>query len=73
MERINSIFGNDWITDIKFVASELSEAPIMYKKPISPLTGSEKKYLSSVLDGIEDPEIKKKLESLGKAILMEVK
>jgi hypothetical protein len=73
LERINRIFGDQWITDIKFVASELSETPITPKKRNTPLTGSEKNYLSSVLGNVEDPDIKERLERLGKSIITERK
>ncbi len=73
LERINRIFGDKWITDIKFVPSEIIEAPITRKKAPPPLTGTEKNYLSTVLDDIEDPEIKERLERLGKAIITERK
>ncbi len=73
LERINRIFGDQWITDIKFVASELSETPVTPKKRNSPLTGGQKNYLSSVLETIEDDEIKQRLERLGKAIITERK
>lgn len=73
LERINRIFGDQWISDIKFIASEVSEAPISRRKINTPLTGSEKKYLSTMLEEIDDPEFKARLESLGKAILMERK
>ena len=71
LERINSLFGNNWIKDIRFVASELAEETPEPKKVIPSLTGNEKKYLSG--DQIEDPDIKEKLESLGKAILTDIK
>lgn len=73
LERINQIFGNQWITDIKFVASEIQETPITKKKIVSPLTADEKKYLSEVLGEIEDVEIKEKLENLGKSIIADQK
>ena len=73
LERINQIFGNQWITDIRFVASEISETPITKKKIISPLTPGEKKYLSETLDQIDDPEFKEKLENFGKALLSDIK
>jgi len=72
LERINSLFGNDWIKDIRFVASEIIDPPVN-KKIKPPLTASEKKFLSGVLDQIEDPDIKEKLEKLGKAILTDKK
>ncbi|MCK5374418.1 MAG: DUF721 domain-containing protein [Alphaproteobacteria bacterium] len=73
LERINSLFGNNWIKDIRFVASELSEQPLEPKSIKAPLTAGNKKYLSGVLDQIEDPDIKEKLENLGKAILTDRK
>ena len=72
-ERINNLFGNNWITDIRFVVSKSSEVEKLTRKIKPPLTSSEKKYLSEVLEEIEDPDIKEKLESLGKAILMDRK
>ena len=73
LERINSLFGDDWIKDIRFVVSEVSESEKNVKKIKPPLTEDEKKYLSGVLDQIEDPDIKEKLESLGKAMLTDKK
>tara|TARA_R110001592_G_scaffold16881_8_gene71535 strand:+ start:6043 stop:6507 length:465 start_codon:yes stop_codon:yes gene_type:complete len=73
LERINALFGDDWIKDIRFVVSELAQSEVVAKKIKQPLTGGEKKYLSEVLDQIEDPDIKEKLESLGKAILTDKK
>lgn len=73
LERINRIFGEQWITDIKFIASELSEQVVEPRKRKIPLTGSQKNYLSSLLTDIEDPEIKERLERLGKAIITERK
>lgn len=73
LERLNRLFGDNWITDIRFVAGNFEEAPKEKKKIISPLTQSEKKYLSSVLDEIDDPDLNAKLESLGKAIITDAK
>ena len=74
IERLNQLFGERWIVDIRFVASEMAiEAPITKKKIVSPLTGSEKKYLSEVLEQIEDQDIKEKLESFGKALITDSK
>ncbi len=73
LERINKIFGDKWITDIRFVAGNIEYTPEIKKKINSPLTQEEKKYLSGVLDQIDDIEFKEKLENLGKAILKEDK
>lgn len=73
LERINSLFGNNWIKDIRFVASELAEEISETGKNIAPLSEKEKIFLSEALDQIEDPDIKEKLEKLGKAILTDIK
>lgn len=73
IERINNIFGDKWITDIKFIASEMQERKEPSIKKTKPLTGSEKKYLSSTLENIDDNELKERLDNLGKAIITEKK
>ncbi len=73
IERINRLFGDTKITNIKFIASEQDITLENNKKTFSPLTQSEKKYLSDTLGEIEDPEIKEKLEKFGKALLMDQK
>lgn len=73
LERINRIFGDNWITDIRFIASDTIEAPITKKKIQTPLTSGQKKYLSGVLDEIDDPDFKERLERLGKAIITDVR
>ncbi len=73
LERINQLFGSKWITDIRFVAGNISETNISTKKIISPLTQSEKKYLSGVLEQVEDPEFKDRLEKFGKALISDIK
>lgn len=73
LERINSLFGNDWIKDIRFVASELADKPLEPKKVKPPLSPKDKKFITETLDQIEDPDIKEKLKSLGKAIITDGK
>ncbi len=73
LERINQLFGNQWITDINFIASKIAEPPLISKKMTPPLTSTEKTYLSTTLSQIDDPVFKEKLENLGKAILTETR
>lgn len=68
LQRINQIFGDNWITDIKFVASTLTDAPPKAKKKRRPLTNAQKNDLSDLLKDIEDDDFKQKLDSFGKAI-----
>ncbi len=74
LERINRLFGDNWISDIRFVVSDITEpTPNLNKKAVLPLTNNEKNYLSNTLNQINDPELKKRLENLGKAILTDLK
>lgn len=69
LERINQIFGDDWITGIRFVSLPSNEIVPPIKKRTAPLTPAQKKTLSETVAGIVDEEIKAKLESLGKEVL----
>lgn len=73
LERINRIFGNDWISDIRFVTVAAENDSFKPRKAKYPLTPEEKKYLSDMLASVQDEEIRKKLENLGHAILTEAK
>lgn len=69
MERINQIFGEAWITDIKFVPVVANAPAAKPKKRVAPLTSEQKKTLSDMVLAIEDDEIKDRLLSLGQGIL----
>ncbi len=73
LQRVNQIFGGDWVTAIRFVPlaanSALGEAKA--PKPRKPLTADEKQHLSTMLENVEDPDLMEKLKNLGKAILQD--
>ncbi|MCB9995703.1 MAG: DUF721 domain-containing protein [Rhodospirillales bacterium] len=72
LERINQIFGDRWITAIRFVPiAANAPAPKKRPKPTKILTPDEKKHLSAVLESVEDPELQEKLQKLGTAILQD--
>lgn len=73
LERINQIFGERWITAIKFVHVPANTTSSFRKKTKRPLTPSEKKALSGALVSVQDCDMKARLESLGQKILMEEK
>ncbi len=72
LQRINQIFGDSWVRDIKFVHRE-AKKPVKPQKRTKNLTEGEKNHLSQVLETIEDPDLRKTLEGLGAAILQETK
>ena len=73
LERINQIFGERWITAIRFVSIPANTGALRRKKAQIPLTNPEKKHLSDMLNAIEDEDVRRRLEHLGQAILMEEK
>lgn len=79
LERINQIFGAGWITAIRFVPQESSHdnrrttAPPFPKMPPKILTMQEKRDLSGMLETVQDPEIRERLQKLGTAILQDQK
>lgn len=68
LERINGLFGGGWIEDIRFVIlpREGLKPPAKSKRL---LTEDEKKFLSGMLESLEDQELKAKLETLGREIV----
>jgi len=68
LEKINYIFGDDWITDIKFVHAP-SNAPVKKVVKTKPLTDEEKNSLSQVLESVKDPELKERLMQMGKSLI----
>lgn len=71
LERINRIFGENWITAVKFVTVSSNTNFSRKKPPPRALDKREKIYLSEMLDGVQDHDIKDRLERLGQAIIRE--
>lgn len=72
LQRINQIFGDAWVRDIKFVHRE-PKTPVKPPKRTKTLTETEKNHLSQLLETVEDPELRDTLSGLGTAILQETK
>ncbi|MEM6811882.1 MAG: DciA family protein [Pseudomonadota bacterium] len=72
IEKINYLFGEDWITDIKFNHLASNESHTV-KKQTNPLTEEEKNSLSQLLNDIKDPEIKERLLNMGTSLLEDTK
>ena len=67
LERINQLFGERWVTAIRFVhvaANEAEVAPAERR-----LSEDEKNAINQSLSHIEDEEIRKRLEKLGQGVL----
>ena len=68
LERINRLLPYEGITDLEFVPVA-RKIDVKIKKAEKDLSDNEKNYLSSVLDDIEDGEIKERLLSMGQSML----
>lgn len=69
LERINQLFGERWVTDIKFV-----HVPVESRKTVAKIqprmpTKEDLAKLQASLEIVEDEEIKKRLERLGQGVL----
>ena len=73
IERINQIFGERWITAVRFVTMPVSQASAKARKSKIPLTEAEKNSLSHLLEGVTDEEVRARLQNLGQAIIVEEK
>jgi hypothetical protein len=71
LERINQLFGEGWVTAIRFVAATANTDRPVRRKTKKPLTEKEKTYLSGILETVQDEAIRASLSSLGESILTE--
>ncbi len=72
LEKINYIFGESLVTDIRFVHTPANREPAI-KKSRKTLTQEEKNTLSQMLESIEDEDIRAKLMDMGSAFLKDQK
>lgn len=75
LERINRIFGENWVAAIRFVPDSVANSedgirPRIRKREVA-LSPADEKYLSEALDGVGDAAIQERLRALGSAILQE--
>jgi hypothetical protein len=74
LERLNQLFGEKWITGIRFVhvsptSPEKNSGLTSSVLPDRPLTQEENGRLNESLSEIDDPDLRKRLESLGRSVL----
>lgn len=72
LEKINYIFGEALVTDIRFIHTPANLAEKTAKQQ-NPLTKEEKKSLSDMLESIEDEDIRAKLMDMGEALISDHK
>jgi hypothetical protein len=70
LQRMEHVFGERWITGIKFVPQTACFNSKANAKKVRPLlTQEQKNHLSKMLDGVCDPDIQNRLLALGEGIL----
>lgn len=75
LERINQVFGERWVTSLRFVhvPANTPSNNMEYNIPSRPLSPAEKHTLETSLSFVEDPEIRKQLEKLGQGVLRKIR
>lgn len=74
LERINQIFGDRWVTKVKFEplssqASSFLSPSTVTKDMGKPLSAEAQNRLNDVLRDISDPDLRLRLEKLGQGVL----
>lgn len=69
IEKINHVFGEGLITDLKFTHTAANSAPLPAQKKTKPLTATEKSRLSKQLENIDDMDLRNRLLQFGEAFL----
>lgn len=69
LERLNQIFGERWITAIRFVHQAANNEDALPAAPPKPLSAADMEQISQTVAAVEDPEIRKRLEKLGQGVL----
>lgn len=69
LERINRLFGERWITDIRYRHVEPAAADRAARRQKKALSPEEKGFLAKTLEQITDPDIKERLHRFAEAYL----
>jgi hypothetical protein len=69
LERMERLFGERWITGVKFVPIIKKNHEVKRENVRKPLTATQKNHLSEMLCEVDDPVMQEKLQALGQGIL----
>lgn len=69
LERMNRIFGDRWIADIRFVPVTDTIPVKKMRRKRRPLTASENSDLSGLVASVMDSDIKERLQRLGQYVM----
>ena len=72
LERMNRVFGEQWISDIRFVdVAMAAKAGVRRKRGRYSLNDGQQEELTGMLADIGDDDIKARLARLGEYVLLE--
>lgn len=70
LERINQVFGDQWITGIRFVNAPSNELkPLRAKRKAPTMNADQQQTLADMVASIADDDIKERLSRLGSEVL----
>jgi hypothetical protein len=73
LQRINNIFGDRWVADIKYTHIDPQTAHSIARRRKRPLSEEDRGFLSKTLEQITDPALKERLQRFGEAYLQDKK
>lgn len=69
IEKINAFFGYRAVARLHLIQAPIKRAKTKAVKSIPPLSADRVRRLNDILDPVQDPELKNKLQSLGEKLL----
>lgn len=74
LERINTVFGDRWVSDIRFkTVSSLPSSFSRSKQKKPSLSEEEENYINETLDFVTDKDVKERLKALGRSLITDKK
>lgn len=73
LERINRLFGDRWVSDIKYAHIDPQSVGFRARPRPKPLSEADRGFLAKTLEPISDPGLKERLQRFGEAYLKDKK
>ncbi|MFA7276057.1 MAG: DciA family protein [Pseudobdellovibrionaceae bacterium] len=73
LAKINQLFGDDWISGIRFVHVAVNAPDVTVNKAISAPNKEEITRVSEILGDVDDLELRNRLEKLGQSVLRKLR
>ena len=74
LERINTVFGDRWVSDVRFKTVSSLPSSFSHSKQKKPtLSEEEENYINETLDFVTDKDVKERLKALGRSLITDKK